>query len=444
MSTWITNWYERYVTWLWSDDLRSLNGFRRVAILSVRMLVVLLRQLLGGQLNLRAMSLVYTTLLSIVPLLAVSFSVLKGFGVHNQLEPVLLNFLEPLGPNGVEISNKIIGFVENIKVGVLGAVGLAFLLYTVVSLIQKIEETFNYVWRVEAARGLAQRFSSYLSVILVGPVLVFASMGLTATLASHGMVQEVLNTEAVSGLVVLGGRLLPYVLVIIAFSFFYVFIPNTRVKKSAALAGGVIAGLLWKFSGVVFAIFISTSSNYAAIYSGFAIVILLLIWLYLSWLILLLGAQIAFFIQYPQYLTRFPVELYLSNRLRERISLQVMYLIAEHHMHGKDPWTLEKLVHYLGLPMQPISEVLRLVEQAGYIAKTADNPPGYLPKHDLETISLAEIFGVVRSAGENRLVTLNRLPHDQAVEKIMGQIQAAYREQMGDMTLRDLVTASSQ
>ena len=97
--------YERGAQWLWKDDLRTMSGPRRWLVVAMRMLVVLARQLLGGQLNLRAMSLVYTTLLSVVPLLAVSFSVLKGFGVHNQLEPVLLNFLAPLGAKGTEVAN---------------------------------------------------------------------------------------------------------------------------------------------------------------------------------------------------------------------------------------------------------------------------------------------------------------------------------------------------
>ena len=173
--------YERGAQWLWNDDLRTLSGPRRWLVIAMRMLVVLARQLLGGQLNLRAMSLVYTTLLSVVPLLAVSFSVLKGFGVHNQLEQVLLNFLAPLGAKGTEVANNIIGFVENVKVGVLGSLGLVFLLYTVVSLVQKVESSLNYVWQVERLRALAQRFSSYLTVIMVGPVLMFTALGVTAT-----------------------------------------------------------------------------------------------------------------------------------------------------------------------------------------------------------------------------------------------------------------------
>ncbi|MFW2440946.1 MAG: YihY/virulence factor BrkB family protein [Arenicellales bacterium] len=439
MSNQLMQWYEHYASLLWSDDLRAMSNVRRWVIVTLRLLVVLTRQLVQGQLNLRAMSLVYTTLLSIVPLLAVSFSVLKGFGVHNQIEPLLLNFLQPLGSRGKELSDNIIGFVENVRVGVLGSLGLAFLLYTVVSLIQKVESSFNYVWHVEHLRGLAQRFSSYLSVILIGPVLVFTALGVTATAMNNTLVQQLMSVQPFGDLIVSFSRLVPYLLVIAAFIFIYMFIPNTRVKLLPAFVGGAVAGVLWQSSGWAFAAFIASSSNYAAIYSGFAIVILLLIWLYLNWLILLLGAQVAFYIQYPQYMTRRPVQLRLSNRLREHLALQIMFMVADHHLHQRDPWTSGALVHDLALPMQPVHHVLKLMMDAGFLSETSDEPPRYLPRRDIETITLAELYEVVRNAGEDRLLSLKTLPHQFQVEQAMGEIQHAVDVQLGGRTLKDLV-----
>lgn len=439
MNNAILDLYEQAAQWLWKDELRTLSAPRRSVIASVRVLVVLARQLLGGQLNLRAMSLVYTTLLSVVPLLAVSFSVLKGFGVHNQLEPVLLNFLAPLGAKGVEVSNNIIGFVENVKVGVLGSLGLVFLLYTVVSLTQKVESSFNFVWQVERLRALAQRFSSYLTVILVGPVLMFTALGVTATVMNTSLVQYLISVKPLGEVIVLGSRLIPYLLVIAAFTFIYMFIPNTRVKLLPAVVGGVVAGVLWQTSGWAFAAFVATSTNYAAIYSGFAILILLLIWLYLSWMILLLGAQVAFYVQHPQYVTREPVRFDLSNRLRERLALQLMFMVADHHLNGREPWTLDAFAQHLGLPMQPVNQVLRLMMDTGFVAETNEEPPAYLPRRDIETIALADLLDVVRSAGESRLLTVKSLPHQDQVEDAMESVRRAVQQQLGARTLRDLV-----
>ncbi|MDT8386445.1 MAG: YihY/virulence factor BrkB family protein [Thiogranum sp.] len=436
--------YTHVDTWLWSHDLRDAGQLRRTITLSLRTLVVLIRQFLEGELNLRAMSLVYTTLLSVVPLLAVSFSVLKGFGVHNQLEPVLLNFLEPLGPDGVEVADNIIRFVENVEVGVLGSLGFAFLIYAVVSLTQKIEAAFNFVWQVDRLRGLTERFSNYLSVILVGPLLMFTAVGLSAAIVNADVVQQLIDVEAIGFLLFAAGKLLPFLLVVGAFTFLYVFIPNTQVKLVPALLGGVVAGLLWEGSGWVFAQTIATSSKYSAIYSSFAILILLLIWLYLNWLILLMGSQVAFYVQHPQYVTREPVRLHLSNRLQERLTLQLMFLVADSYLKRGDLWTLDGLVHFLRLPMQPVHQVLRVMLDAGFISETSAEPPAYLPRRDIHSMTVAELLRVVRSAGENRLLTLNRMPQQVQIDRTMTGIEKAIEDGLGNQTLRDLVEQSPE
>jgi membrane protein len=178
---------------IWAADTSLIARPRRFIIESLRFTYLIAGDLLKGQLSLRAMSLVYTTMLSLVPLLAVTFSVLKGFGVHNRLEPLLSNVLAALGPKGAEVTATIIGFVDNIKVGVLGSVGLALLVYFVISLVYKVESTLNFIWRIKKPRRLVQRFSEYLSVILVGPVLMFAALGITASISSTTIFQELLT-----------------------------------------------------------------------------------------------------------------------------------------------------------------------------------------------------------------------------------------------------------
>ena len=259
---------------VWKADIDALPPLRGRAVTTLRVIYVVVRDLADGQLTLRAMSLVYTTLLSMVPLLAVSFSVLKAFGVHNQIEPMLLNLLAPLGDKGVEITTRIIGFVDNMKAGLLGSLGLAFLIYTVISLLQKIERTFNFTWHVTQNRPFAQRFSDYLSVVLIGPVLVFSAIGITASVLSMDVVQKLAAIEPFGNLIELGSRLVPYLLIIAAFAFIYIFIPNTKVRAGSALVGGLVAGILWETTGWVFASFIVTSTKYTAIYSTFATLIM--------------------------------------------------------------------------------------------------------------------------------------------------------------------------
>ncbi|HSG11148.1 MAG TPA: YihY/virulence factor BrkB family protein, partial [Gammaproteobacteria bacterium] len=236
------------------------------------------------------------------------------------------------------------------------------------------------------------------------------------------------------------GELLPYVLICLPFTFIYILIPNTRVQFRAALVGGVLAGVLWKVTGWGFAAFIASSAKYAAIYSGFAILILLLIWMYLSWLILLVGSQIAYFVQNPKYMTLHRVEFVLSNRLREQLSLQIMYLVGYNHMHNRDPWQLDQMIEYLDMPDEPVSRMLNvLVKEKFLVENIEESGTAYLPMHDVDSIRLVDILTAVRNAGESRFLGIDQLTPVTAVGKLMAEINASNETLLGARTLKDLI-----
>lgn len=425
---------------IWDAVPGRLSWPRRAAVNAMRIIQCIAIELAKGDLTLRAMSLVYTTLLSLVPLLAVSFSMLKAFGVHNQIQPLLLNVLSPLGEQGVEFTRRIIDFVENVEVGVLGSLGLAMLIYTVVSLVQKIESAFNFIWRIDQPRRLARRFSDYMSVILVGPVLVFSALGITAAVMGTDLVRSLVAVEPIATLVAIGGAVLPYVLVCAAFTFIYVFIPNTRVNFSAALTGGLIAGVLWETSGWLFAAFVASSTQYAAIYSGFAILITFMIWLYLSWLIVLLGAQIAYYQQHPAMLNVRPAGEPLSNQSRERLAILLMTMIGYNYFHRRGPWTQERLAQELGVMPRSLRYLLDILDKHGFIGRTGDDPPAYYPARDIETVGLHELLAAVRQADAAEENVNGRIEPKQ-VAAVMQRIDAAIGEALAGQTIKDLVRA---
>ncbi|HXH03299.1 MAG TPA: YihY/virulence factor BrkB family protein [Candidatus Competibacteraceae bacterium] len=390
----------RLAVW-WRTLTEEQGGSRlcRGLAFLLRLTLAIVRKTADVQLNLWSMSLVYTTLLSLVPLLAVSFSVLKAFGVHNQLDPLLLELLAPLGQQGIEIKDNILGFVDNLKVGVLGSLGLAFLFYTVISLLQKVEQAFNAIWQVPETRSLGRRFADYLSVILVGPVLLFSALGLAQRLLQSGPMQELLALEPLGGMLLALGRLLPHVLIGGAFAFSYIFMTNTRVRLGAALAGGVFAGALWYASGRLFTALVVDSSSYSAIYSGFAAAVLLIIWLNLAWLIILLGAQVAYYWQHPRSLlpTAARGEEWHS---REGLALEVMALVAQAHQQGQALWTADALQQrYVGKDAERVSALLEALRGAGLLVTSSDEPPRYLPGRAPAAIPLAEVVAVARGGG---------------------------------------------
>src|SRR5271168_3694663 len=205
----------------------------------------LIRDWLGGEISTRAMSLAYTTLLSLVPLMVFSFAILKGIGARGDLRFLLHEFFRPLGSAATELTESVMQFVANMRGELLGSIGLGFLVYTVIATIQKVEASFNFVWRVERSRSIGRRFIEYLSVMILGPILLAVAIGLLGS-AAHSPVALWLHAVApLAEILGVLGQILPYGIAAAVFTFMYAFIPNTRVQFRAALIGGVAAGIIW-------------------------------------------------------------------------------------------------------------------------------------------------------------------------------------------------------
>ena len=429
---------ERLEAYIWSYNAGDPEATYSAPRHFLQIAVMVGRDLLDGQLTLRAMSLVYTTILSLVPLLAVSISVLKGFGVQGQLEPALLRLLAPLGDDAGEISARIVDFVENMRVGVLGAVGLGLLIYTTISLIQKIESAFNYTWRTRSSRNLMRRFSDYLSVIMVGPVLIFSAVGITASLSNNTVIDMLNSLPYLGGALHFGGKLLPYLLVIAAFAFIYMLVPNTRVDWRSALYGAITAGILWETSSLAFTSFVSGSTKYTAIYSGFAILLVFMIWLYLAWLILLIGSSIAFYHQNPERLGWRRRDAHLSARMRERLALQAMVDIAlVHDRQASLATDLDGLAGRQQVPSDILARMLDALEADGLVVRSDEDPPRYLPAVSLEKIRLSEILRSARTAEDDGQADARGVDHD--VAGLLRELEQGLDAQLGDTTLADFV-----
>ncbi len=424
--------------YIWGDETDRPH-WQRPVISSIRLLWAVSRDLSAGQLTLQAMSLVYTTLLSLVPLLAISFSILKGFGVHNQIEPFLLNALEPLGDRRAEVVSRIVGFVDNVQVGVLGSVGFVLLFYTVISLMQKIEHAFNGVWQVSAKRSLSERFKDYLSVIIVGPVLVFAALGISATVLSDPLMARIISIQPVGMLVELIGHLVPVAMVTLAFTFIYMFVPNTRVRLTAALTGALVAGLLWNAVGWLFAAFVAQANSYTAIYSGFATPIVFMIWLYVGWLILLVGTSIAFYRQHPEYLSGRQLTNDLSAADRDRLALHCLFVIGRRFYSGEPAPNAEVLGEDLRIPASAVEQVLEPLRQQRLLACTDAEPRGYLPGCPWEAASVDNVLEAVYRAGTGS-PGRGVISGEQAVDAVLEQRRAALAAAFGGTALRSLVT----
>ncbi|NJD07444.1 MAG: YihY/virulence factor BrkB family protein [Methylococcaceae bacterium] len=416
---------------------------RERAAAALRFGYAVARAVNAGGIDYRAMSLVYTSLMALVPLLAVSFSMLKTFGGETYLEPFLLQSLEPLGDRAGAVAGRILEAVKHLKVGVLGFVGVVFLFYTSVSLLEKIEESFNHIWHVRASRSAIRRFSDYLSFTLLGPLVVFSAFGGMSALLDHpprGSWLKGWFAPLSHGL----HALLPDVFIVAAFSAAYLYIPNAKVKPRAALVGGIAAGIAWKLAGWAFAAFVAGSAQYSALYSSFAILALFMIWLYLSWVILLAGVQVAFFCQHPRYLRFPPGRMRLRGSLLERLGLAILVLIGQSFLRGDPPWSRHALAEHFDLPEDCIDEVLQIFTGNGLLVTTQPRRDGLLPARDLSAIAVAEIVSVLRLEAEREFAFEQEQAFPEPARRPIAEAESAVSALLGQRALRELCEAEPQ
>ena len=426
---------------LWVMDIDSLHGLQRVGVQLLRLVWAAAMEFSNRLLDARAAGLVYTTLLSFVPFLAVTFSVLKAFDVHHSIEPVLAQALEPLGQKGEEITAQVIEFVSHIKVGILGVVGIAGLLYTTYSLIDKIETTLNAIWRVQRGRSLTRKFTDYLSVVLVGPVLVVTALGLLASVQSNTVVQRIIEFQPFGYLIVSAAHLMPFVLLSGLFTFVYKFVPNTTVRFRSALVGGATAAILWVLAGEAFAAFVVQSSNYSAIYSGFAILVLFLLWLYIGWVIILVGAQVAFFHQNP---TAYRTQFLLANNsyaFRERLALVLLVQIARCYVQGSLPLQPSELAAEIDMPVSLVEEQVDRLIRHGILCRILE-PAGIGLVKPPELIAVTDVLQAVRQKDATGPVL--RYDSGSEVDRLLDSRDRAVTEALAGITLQSLVHRAEQ
>ena len=421
---------------IWDPEISEVTRSKRLTRSFFEIAFRVTRDFIENLVNLEAMALAFKTLLSLAPLLAVIFSILKGFGVHNRMEPALAEALSPLGEKGREVTAYLISFVDKMSAGALGSVGLVTLFITVLSLMAIIEQAFNRIWRVKAPRKLARRFSDYLSVILVGPVLVVAAITITATLQSNSFVQKMMSLEPFGTVILTLLKFVPYFTLWGAFTFLYVFIPNTRVKLTSAVIGGLVAAVLWQTVGWGFTVFVASSTRYYAIYSSFAILLLFLLWLHVGWVIVLLGAQVAYAHQYIRFYEGERELLINSLAGREKLALQMMFLIGRNFFHGLDPLTMTALANQLYVPEGLVRDFMETFRHGRLLLPVSDQEAFVLAR-DPERISIKEILDCVRNSGGKKPAV--RSAEETGIDELLVKVDDSVAQALEGKSLQSLI-----
>ena len=423
---------------LWNIDPKGLGVGGRFLLKLAQICGLVARDFYKDQCLLQASALTYTTLLSIVPLLALMFAVLKGFGVQNIIEPLILERLM-VGSEGMVA--QIMTYIDNTNFGRLGAVGLVLLLATVLTLLINIESSFNHIWGVQESRNLLRCFTDYLSVVLISPLLLLAAISMTTTLRNQDLVQQMLETAFVGEAVLFGFKLLPFVAMWAAFTFLYIFMTNTRVSFSAALVGGVFGGTLWLLVQWIYVGFQVGVTRYNAIYGTMAALPIFMVWIYVSWVCVLLGLELSYTWQNLGSLRREAGMGEVSYASREFVGLSLLLLIAEDFYLGARPRSREDLAEELDLPPRLTQRVLGDLVRLGFLSEIRDGKrdvASYQPGREPETLPLETVVKALREDGESCI----GMPQKRVIAVVSRLEEALTRSDriaLGNLTLGGLV-----
>lgn len=393
---------------LWSIDLGGQPTLRAFLYKSCRVLYLAGRGVIDDRCLFRAAGLAYITVLSIVPLLAFAFSVAKGLGAYEKLVTGTIEpFLErTFGPSAAEVGasansvrtaiDEVLRFVQNTNVGSLGVFGLVLVLYTVVKLLSAIERSFNDIWGVHKARRITRRVADYLSIVIIVPLFLVTATGITTAIQSDALL------DLGRGLNL--GPLIEYLFKFssligmwFGFALVYMFMPNTRTRFSSALLGGVVGGTMWHVAQILHVRFQIGMANYNAIYSGFAAFPMFLIWIYVSWVTVLFGAEFAFAHQNEPTYRQIARARDHDHVFMEVLAARAMVRVAAVFIRGAEPYDLGRLAADLDVPERSLKETLSKLEARRIVAPVDDGfEVGILPARDLERISIKLILDALK------------------------------------------------
>jgi len=395
--------------------------------------------LTGRKLTVRAAALTYTTLISLIPFLAFVFSLLTAFNVDEHVKEIILEHIPGLGT----IAETVLGYIDNTNFATLGSIGLVITFWAVFKAMDSLEITINDIWGIRNRRPFLNRMSYYTSIVVMAPLIMILSFGINTVLASNTIVQRLQDIFLISWVIRFFIRLLPYLVLWLLFIFIYKVIPNTKVQFSSALFGAVVGGTLFQLMLYGYTEFQFGLSRYNVIYSSFASIPFFMVWLYTSWLMLIVGAVTAYIHQNYSHLRENAMTAYVSYSYKERLSLRAFMAIASAFYEGKKPLSIERLSQLLDVPEHLVHEMIFILRDENLISVISDEDPiemRFQPSRDLSRIRFTEVLIALREHGDNpseQMTEGERGFLDITLEQILRDVQAKYKDTTFDDLCRE-------
>ena len=462
---------------VWRIRLKDLPARKSVLIKNLRIILLAFKGFNEDKCALRAKALTFYFLMSIVPLVAFGFGVAKGFGMQKVLEEEFRNFagqVQVVGQNRIpgqinvpdqnhtiapdqavdqnqvigQVVDNIISFANNMlnqtKGGLIAGIGIVFLLYTIFNLMQNIEASFNDIWGAPNSRSFSRKFSDYISALFIVPILFILSSGITVfvkTKITPITEKIILLGPFISTLIFVSLKVLPFFVIWLGLIFLYVFMPNTRVRFRSGLMGAVVAGTIWVFWQVVYITLQIGVAKYGAIYGSLAVVPLFMIWLHVSFLIVLFGAEIAFANQNVDTYEMEPLSETVSISLKKILALRIANICIKNFVKGEEPWSAEKISEFLELPVRLTNKLLTDLVKCHVLSETEGEDEKmhyYQPARDVNLLTIHYVANSLEKLGHDENITFAESDEIEKIKSCYEKLDAMYSESDANILLKDI------
>lgn len=405
----------------------------------VRIVLMTVRGLNNRMILLRASALSYSTLLAIVPMLAIAFSMLKGLEFHTRIEQILVNYLTA---EQEALTSRIIEYISGTNFKALGAFGTALLIYASVMLLSNVEHTFNELWGVSRHRSISRKISNYVSVLFLGPFLMVLSTAMMASFSSNTIVTALMKFDVFRHFFILFSEIIPHAALWIAFTVIYMLLPNTRVKFIPALVAGIICASVWEGAFRVYTGFNIGLARYNTIYGTFAVLPIFFIWLYISWLIVLIGAQLSYAIQNVRSYRMEVALADVGHAQKEVMALHIMVKIASRFQQGLPPVGTEALSRDLAMPVRLVAEITQKLCEYGLIQPISSDEMVFGPSKNIDLISVLDVCKALRHEADDSWQVPENEENTQLVLLLESREKSETRE-LGNISIQDLISGSN-
>ena len=419
---------------VWDLDLSSLSGERVFLVRLVRVGQLVIKGFKEDDLFVHASALTFVTLTSLVPMLAVVFALLKGFGFGQDQINHLMDWKDSMPAEFQAFIDNVVNIVSSTNFSALGWVGLAFLIFTAVMVLGSIEVSFNRVWGVATPRAMLRQVANYTSVLVLVPFLIGIAGTMEAALRSGSL----LLPETVGGAVRSLLRLTSVFTTWMGFLCLYVFVPNTRVRFMPSVVSSLCAGLLFMFWQKSYISLQLGVAKYNAIYGTFASIPIFLAWLYISWVIILLGAELAFALQNSSTFQMERASANASPQARLLLALSVLQWAAEALTTAKPRFDTSSFAREHKVPIRFLNEMVRVLVRAGLLAETADKGGTFVLLKTPDSVKVRDVVDMVLQEGA-RPESLGLAHTDPRIEQVLATLNQGVAQTLDQTTLLDLV-----